>query len=83
MIHANPQPRAEGQAEGKHADRPFAVEYYYTVKWGHTDEFIRLFKKNHYPLLKKHVGSRPRACPRLSHQTALSRRGGRPLGLPG
>ena len=57
MIHANPQPGAEGQVEGKHADRPFAVEYYYTVKWGHTDEFIRLFKKNHYPVLKKQVDS--------------------------
>jgi len=23
------------------------------VKWGHADEFIRLWKANHYPLLKK------------------------------
>jgi len=36
-------------------DRPFVVEYYYKVKWGHTDEFITLFKKNHYPLLEKEV----------------------------
>jgi len=36
-------------------DRPFVVEYYYKVKWGHADEFITLFKKNHYPLLKKQV----------------------------
>src|ERR1700704_5331979 len=36
-------------------DRPFVVEYYYKAKWGHADEFIALFKKNHYPLLKKQV----------------------------
>jgi hypothetical protein len=36
---------------------PFVVEYYYKVKWGYADEFIRLFKKNHYPILKKRVES--------------------------
>lgn len=36
-------------------NRPFVVEYYYKVKWGYADEFITLFKKNHYPLLKKQV----------------------------
>jgi hypothetical protein len=35
------------------ADKPFVVEYYYKAKWGYADEFIRLFKKNHYPVLKK------------------------------
>jgi len=29
------------------------VEYYYKARWGYADEFIRLFKQNHYPLLKK------------------------------
>ncbi len=57
MIHANPQPASKGQAEAKHAERPFVVEYYYKAKWGHADEFIRLFKKNHYPVLKKQVES--------------------------
>jgi len=36
-------------------DKPFVIEYYYKVKWGHADEFITLFRKNHYPLLKKEV----------------------------
>ena len=36
-------------------ERPFVVEYYYKAKWGHADEFIALFKKNHYPLLKKEM----------------------------
>jgi hypothetical protein len=31
------------------------VEYYYKTKWGHAEEFIRLFKKNHYPILKREV----------------------------
>jgi len=35
--------------------QPFAVEYYYKTKWGHADEFLALFKKNHYPVLKKEV----------------------------
>ena len=36
-------------------EQPFVVEYYYKVKWGYTDEFLRLFKKNHYPVLRKQV----------------------------
>ncbi len=31
----------------------FTVENYYKVKWGYADEFINLWKKNHYPLLRK------------------------------
>jgi hypothetical protein len=36
-------------------DKPFVAEYYYKAKWGHADEFITLFRKNHYPLLKKEM----------------------------
>ncbi len=39
--------------EGK--DQPFAIEYYYKAKWGHAEEFLALFKKNHYPVLKKEI----------------------------
>jgi hypothetical protein len=35
--------------------QPFVAEYYYKAKWGHADEFLALFKKNHYPVLKKEV----------------------------
>jgi hypothetical protein len=35
--------------------QPFVVEYYYKVKWGHAEEFLALFRKNHYPVLKKQV----------------------------
>ena len=34
-------------------DKPLTIESYYKVKWGYADEFISLWKKNHYPLLKK------------------------------
>jgi len=37
------------------ADKPFVVEYYYKARWGYADEFIRLFKKNHWPVLKKEM----------------------------
>jgi hypothetical protein len=37
------------------SDKPFVVEYYYKSKWGRADEFLKLFKKNHYPVLKKEI----------------------------
>lgn len=39
----------------KTSDEPFAADYYYKAKWGYADEFIRLFMKNHYPILKKQM----------------------------
>ena len=39
------------------ADQPYTMEYYYKVAWGHQQEFLNLFLKNHYPLLKKEVES--------------------------
>jgi hypothetical protein len=44
-----------GQGSPGKSAGPYAVEYYYKVKWGHSQEFLQLFKKNHYPLLKKEV----------------------------
>jgi hypothetical protein len=35
--------------------QPYVIEYYYKTKWGRADEFLKFFKKNHYPLLKKEV----------------------------
>src|SRR5258706_7251025 len=37
----------------KPIDPSFTIENYYKVKWGYADEFINLWKTNHYPLLKK------------------------------
>ena len=37
-------------------DEKFTIENYYKVKWGYANEFIELWKANHYPLLKKAQG---------------------------
>jgi hypothetical protein len=33
------------------------VWYFYRVKWGFQDEFVALFQKNHYPVLKEEMKS--------------------------
>ena len=35
------------------APKPAIFEFYYRVKWGYFDEFMQLFKKNHYPILAR------------------------------
>jgi hypothetical protein len=45
--------KAQGSPPQGGADRPYTVEYYYKLQWGHQQEFLQLFLKNHYPLLKK------------------------------
>jgi hypothetical protein len=47
--------RAEQSAAAEGKDQPYAIEYYYKAKWGHAEEFLALFKKNHYPVLKKEM----------------------------
>ncbi len=44
---------AQGAPPQVGPNQPYTVEYYYKVQWGHQQEFLRLFLKNHYPLLKK------------------------------
>jgi len=36
-------------------DESYVVDYYYKARWGFADEFIRLFRKNHYPVLKREM----------------------------
>jgi hypothetical protein len=48
------QAQANASAQNTN-DKPFVIEYYYKAKWGHAEEFIALFKKNHYPVLKKEI----------------------------
>jgi hypothetical protein len=40
-----PSPQTSGEQR--------TVWYFYTVEWGHQDEFLDLFQKNHYPVLKE------------------------------
>ena len=47
------QAKAQGAPPTTAAGQPYAIEYYYKTQWGHQQEFLNLFLKNHYPLLKK------------------------------
>jgi hypothetical protein len=41
------------QAPAKQAGgEPKTTWYFYSVKWGYQDEFVDLFQRNHYPVLK-------------------------------
>jgi len=44
---------AQGAPPQGGAGQPYTIEYYYKVQWGHQEEFLHLFLKNHWPLLKK------------------------------
>jgi hypothetical protein len=48
---------AQGPPPQIAADQPYTMEYYYKVQWGHQQEFLQLFLRNHYPVLKKGVES--------------------------
>jgi hypothetical protein len=48
---------AQGAPPQVSANQPYTLEYYYKVQWGHQQEFLQLFLKNHYPLLQKNVAS--------------------------
>jgi hypothetical protein len=37
------------------APKPFVIEFYYKVQWGHAEEFWNLFEKNHLPILKRQM----------------------------
>jgi len=44
---------AQGAPPQGGADQPYTMEYYYKTQWGHQQEFLDLFLKNHYPLLQR------------------------------
>ncbi len=46
---------AQGAPPQGGANQPYTMEYYYKVQWGHQQEFLDLFLKHHYPLLKREV----------------------------
>ena len=52
-THARQAPAAQSVSSSERT-----VWYFYRVKWGHQDEFVELFKKNHYPVLKAQMPSR-------------------------
>ena len=48
---------AQGAPPQGRPDQPYVMEYYYKTQWGHQQEFLNLFLKNHYPLLLKEAQS--------------------------
>ncbi|MDR3734665.1 MAG: hypothetical protein P4L10_03915 [Acidobacteriaceae bacterium] len=48
---------AQGAPPQGGSDQPYTMEYYYKTQWGHQQEFLQLFLKNHYPLLQKIAAS--------------------------
>jgi len=53
LLLSAPALFAQGAPPQTGANQPYTVEYYYKVQWGRQQEFLQLFLKNHYPLLKK------------------------------
>ncbi len=39
------------------AGTPVTAQYFYRVRWGFQDEFLELFERNHWPLLRAQVES--------------------------
>jgi len=54
-VSSNLQAQASASPQQSGSDKPYVIEYYYKAKWGHAEEFIALFKKNHYPVLKREI----------------------------
>jgi hypothetical protein len=57
LAGLSPALMAQGAPPQGGANQPYVMEYYYKVQWGHQQEFLDLFLKNHYPLLRKNVDS--------------------------
>ena len=47
--------RAQAPAAQAASRSERTVWYFYRVKWGFQDEFVRLFRKNHFPVLKEEM----------------------------
>jgi hypothetical protein len=39
------------------AGKPVTVQYFYKIRWGFQDEFVELFERNHWPLLRAQMES--------------------------
>jgi hypothetical protein len=55
LAGAAPLAHAQSPADAA-APQEHTTWYFYTVKWGHQGEFLDLFQKNHYPILKAQLG---------------------------
>jgi hypothetical protein len=53
LLILTPASSAQGAPPQGSPDKPYAMEFYYKTSWGHQKEFLDLFLKNHFPLLRK------------------------------
>jgi len=53
LLAVVPGALSQGAPPQGSADKPYSMEYYYKVSWGHQKEFLDLFLKNHFPLLQE------------------------------
>ncbi len=37
--------------------RPITAAYFYRVRWGHHEEWLDLFRRNHWPILREQLGT--------------------------
>jgi hypothetical protein len=56
-LQAGAPLRAQAPAAQPAAQAERTTWYFYRVKWGFQDEFVDLFAKNHYPVLKEEMKS--------------------------
>jgi hypothetical protein len=47
LLSSSPAVASSAVASGG----PFTIEYYYKVKWGHLEEWIELYERNHFPVI--------------------------------
>jgi hypothetical protein len=47
--------RAQAPAAQSSSRTEKTAWYFYRVKWGYQDEFVSLFRKNHYPVLREQM----------------------------
>jgi hypothetical protein len=50
-----PPATTSGAAPAAAPAGPFVVENYYKARWGYAEEFLRLFRRNHLPLLRRRM----------------------------
>ena len=58
--------------------RPVTAAYYYSVRWGHHDEWLDLFRRNHWPVLREQLaaaGSRTCDCTCRATTATVARTG--------
>jgi len=53
LLTATPALLAQGAPPQGSPDKPYVMEFYYKIAWGHQKEFLDLFLKNHFPLLRE------------------------------